>query len=217
MSHGTAISVVIVEDHELMAGALDSALSAHPRLHVAGHAVTAADGYELISRTRPSVVVVDFDLPDASGPEVARVVLEDFDGIEVVMLAGLSDGATLAEALDSGCSGYVEKKSHLDELIATIEAVAAGHVRVPRHMMDQLVEHLRPSAPTIGHDLTVREREVLGMLADGMSTIELVEKLVVSVHTVRNHVRNILTKLHAGSRLEAVAIATRAGLLRGDA
>ena len=84
---------------------------------------------------------------------------------------------------------------------------------VPQHLVEELAAHLRPRPPTLGADLTERELEVLRLLACGASTDEIVDELVISVHTVRNHIRNILTKLQARSRLEAVAVATRIGLL----
>ena len=101
-------------------------------------------------------------------------------------------------------------------LVAAIRAVMDGEVRVPPSVVDDLAAHLRPRSSTLGADLTPREREVLALLAKGRSTNQMVDDLVVSVHTVRNHIRNILTKLQARSRLEAVAIAIRLGLVETD-
>ena len=157
----------------------------------------------------------------AAGANQYRAFRFDADGaikaafpeIHVVMLTGFADGAALAGALEAGCAGFVSKGGRFDELLATIEAVHDGQVRVPQDLLEGLVTHLRPRSAEVGHDLTAREVEVLRMLADGWSTNEMMEHLIVSIHTVRNHIRNLLTKLHASSRLEAVAVATKAGLI----
>ncbi len=94
-----------------------------------------------------------------------------------------------------------------------IRAAAAGEIYVPQQLVEELAAHLRPRPPTLGADLTERELEVLQLLGRGSSTDEIVDALNISVHTVRNHIRNILTKLHARSRLEAVTVATRIGVL----
>jgi DNA-binding NarL/FixJ family response regulator len=133
------------------------------------------------------------------------------------MLTGYPSGDTLAAALEAGCSGFVTKNGSFSELVEAIRAVRAGQVRVPPELMTELAAHLRPHTPEVGADLTAREREVLQLLSEGCSTDEMVGRLFLSVHTVRNHIRNVLTKLHARSRLEAVAIASRAGLLGPDA
>jgi DNA-binding NarL/FixJ family response regulator len=157
--------------------------------------------------------VLDVRLPDGSGIdaiESLRVLAPD---VEIVVLTGFAEPALLARALEAGCAGFVSKGNRFEELIAAIEAVALGQVRVPPDLLDGLVIHLRPKEAKVGHDLTPRERQILEMLASGRSTTDMVSELVVSVHTVRNHVRNVLQKLHASSRLEAVAVATRVGLL----
>lgn len=208
-----AIRVAVVDDHELVAEALERAILAHPRIHFVGHAGTAAAGFMLVQAAQPDIVVMDLKLPDGSGVDVTRAIKAAFPAIDVVMLTGFADGATLANALEAGCAGFVSKAGRFDELLATIEAVHEGQVRVPQGLLEGLVTHLRPRSAAVGTDLTVREREVLRLLADGLSTSEMMEHLIVSIHTVRNHIRNLLTKLHASSRLEAVAVATRAGLI----
>lgn len=212
---GAQIRVVVIDDHELVAEALERAMSVHPRIHLVGRAGTAAEGLHLVHALVPDLVVMDFRLPDATGVEATRELRRAHPEMDVVMLTGFADGATLAGALEAGCAGFVSKQGRFDELLAAIEAVHAGQVKVPTELLEGLVTHLRPR-PSIGHDLTSREREVLRLLAAGHSTSDMVEHLVVSVHTVRNHIRNLLVKLHASSRLEAVAVATRANLLNGE-
>jgi DNA-binding NarL/FixJ family response regulator len=208
-----AASVLIVDDHELIAQALTRTLNDESDLHVVGHELTVAGAVEAARRLHPDLVLMDFELPDGQGTDGAVTIKRENPTTEVVMLTGFADAAVLAAALESGCSGFVSKEGNLRDLADAIRGVLAGEVRVPQNLVVELAAYLRPQPPTIGFDLTPRELEVLALLADGHSTEALVQKLFLSVHTVRNHVRNILSKLNAQSRLEAVAIATKQGLL----
>ena len=183
---------------------------------VVGCAGSVAAAVDAALELQPDVVLMDFRLPDGTGAEAATLIRAACTEIDVVMLTGQSGGAILAQALEAGCSGFVSKEGRFDELVETIRAVVRGEVRVPRSLVDDLAKHLRPRPQSLGNDLTAREREVLALLAAGHSTYQMVTELVLSVHTVRNHVRNILTKLHSNSRLEAVAVATRLSLLSDD-
>ncbi len=219
MSDGTldpqSITVVVIDDHELLIDAVERSLRSHPVLLVIGRARDIASGVAVVSELQPDIVVLDLRLPDGSGIDAITVLKQVAPDVEIVVLTGFADSASLARALEAGCAGFVSKGDRLDELIAAVEAVADGQVRVPPELLHGLVGHLRPKGDRLGHDLTAREREILQLLAAGRSTTDMVGELVVSVHTVRNHVRNVLQKLNASSRLEAVAVATRAGLLAG--
>ena len=212
-SERTGAIRIVVDDHELVADALVRAFEFEPDLEMVGVATSAGGGVELVRRMRPDVVVMDVRLPDGSGIDATAAIKAEFPDIEVVMLTGFADGAVLARALEAGCSGFVAKEGRFTELIVTVRAVTSGQVHVPPHLLDGLVAHLRPRQSGLGTDLTGRELEVLRLLASGRSTKAMVEELALSVHTVRNHVRNVLAKLRSTSRLEAVAVATRHGLL----
>lgn len=206
-------TVLIVDDHELVAQALHRVLQAEAGLQIIGHELTVAGAIRTAREQRPDVILMDFDLPDGQGTDATAIIKRELPDTEIVMLTGWTDGGVLAAALESGCSGFVAKNGNLGELVGAIRGVLAGEVRVPQHLIAELTTYLRPRPVTIGSDLTRRELEVLRLLADGKSTGAIVQELVVSIHTVRNHVRNILMKLNAQSRLEAVAIATRHGFL----
>jgi DNA-binding NarL/FixJ family response regulator len=208
-----AATVLVVDDHELVAEALARALDIEPDLVVVGRSASVAEAVRAARELHPDVVLMDFQLPDGRGTDATARIKHERPQTEVVMLTGLAEGAVLAAALESGCSGFVTKSGSFRELPSTIRGVLAGEVRIPPSMMHQLAAHLRPRPAAVGIDLTKREVEVLRLLADGKSTNAIVQELFLSVHTVRNHVRSILTKLNAKSRLEAVAVATREGLL----
>jgi DNA-binding NarL/FixJ family response regulator len=201
------ISVVVVDDHEMVAEALFHALADEPDIEVVGRAGTAPAALAVARQERPDVVVVDTSLPGGSGADLMTGLLQQVPGTSVVALGALDDPKERASALEAGASAFVWKGQRVDALLHAIRAAPSG-------------VHERP-APTpagpggeLGSDLTAREREVLGLLAEGLSTDEIVQRLVLSPHTVRNHIRSVLAKLRAHSRLEAVAIAARAGVIR---
>ncbi len=160
----------------------------------------------------PDVTVMDYALPDGTGVTATERLLVERPGSNVVMLTGNSSGATLAAALEAGCCGFVSKEGRFGNLVHAIRAAANGEIAVPQELVDELTSHLRRRPPTLGDDLTARELEILGLLAGGASTEDMVRELGLSVHTVRNHIRNVLMKLQCRSRLEAVVVATRLGL-----
>jgi DNA-binding NarL/FixJ family response regulator len=156
---------------------------------------------------------MDYGLPDGTGADAARRIKANQPEIEIVMMTGVTGGAVLAEALEAGCSGFVPKQSHYSMLIYAIQGVIDGQVQVPPDLMAELIAHLRQRPAAQGSDLTSRELELLRLVAAGKSTIAISSELFLSVHTVRNHIARILTKLQAHTRLEAVAVAVRHGLI----
>ena len=193
--------------------ALRQTLERSDDLQVVGSASTIAEGARLAREHRPDVVVIDFHLPDGDGAEGTRQILSDRPDAAVIMLTGSPDAPTAAAALEAGCIGFVAKDAAVDELVRAIRGGAAGEVVVPPELLAELVTRVRPARAALGDDLTDRELEVLQLLVSGRSTTEIVDELVLSTHTVRNHIRNILNKLQAHSRLEAVAIAIRIGIV----
>jgi DNA-binding NarL/FixJ family response regulator len=209
--------LLVVEDHDLVAESLGRALGEEHDLEVVGVVDTVRAALQAAVDLRPDVVVMDYFLPDGTGTEATVLIKSELPRTEIVMLTGMATGACLSDALDAGCSGFVTKDGPFVNLVDTVRAVLAGEVRVPQHLAPDLAAQPgpqpRPRSPRLGSDLTARELEVLGMLADGRSTTEIAGELHLSVHTVRNHIRNVLAKLQARTRLEAVAVATRLGLV----
>lgn len=207
------ISVLIVDDHEMVADALRQALDRTDDVHVVGSAATVAECLRMAKQHSPALVLMDHHLPDGTGVEATRQLLADLPEVIVVMLTGSADAPTATAALEAGCTGFVSKDESMNDLVRSIRKAVAGEVVVPPELVSALVAHVRPGHTDLGADLTEREQEVLALLGRGCSTDEIVAQLVLSPHTVRNHIRNVLTKLNAHSRLEGVAIAGRAGIL----
>lgn len=205
-----AISVVIVEDHAAVAESLATALSGVDGIDVIDTAGDLQSGLSIVGARRPHVVLMDAALPDGDGAEAAPAVQDRSSGTAVVVLSGSLYPSTAVRAVRSGAAGYVSKVAALGDIIEAVRTAAGGGTTfTPEQIHAAFTEDPGDDATS----LTDRELEVLQLLADGRSTEEMTELLTLSIHTVRNHVGNLLAKLGVGSRLEAVAVAHRRGLV----
>ncbi|HWC32186.1 MAG TPA: response regulator transcription factor, partial [Actinomycetota bacterium] len=168
------------------------------------------DGRRMLAETRPDVLLLDELLPDGSGIDAAADLSEVVPGMRILILTSVEDDRVVAAAMQNGCSGVVTKDRPLEELLRAIRAVARG-----QSVFDAaaLIGPARNSTGP-GSDLTPREHDVLRLLADGVSNAEIASRLGLSLNTVRNYIQTILGKLDAHSKLEAVAIAARRGLVQ---
>lgn len=203
--------VAIVEDHSMVAEGFARLIAAEPDLECVGIAATLAEAIPLVEHTSPDVVLMDFHLPDGDGSQGTRDVLARRPSTKVMMLSGAHGDDLVARAIEAGCSGFLKKTRPASDIITSIRAVARGELVVSANELAGVLERFRSGA--VGERLTAREREVLRHLAQGQSNEDIATELYVSIHTVRNHVQNILTKLNAHSKLSAVAIAMRLGIL----
>ncbi len=199
--------LAIVDDHELLREGLESML-ADGDLEVVGSAGNVAAALDLVEHGQPDVVLVDIGLPDGSGIELTRRLLDARPQLRVVIYTGASDAELLYEGLDSGAHGYVLKAGPMHELAAAIVQVAGGGTYVdPR--LDRILLSERATARV--SQLSPREREVLHLMAEGRTADGVADALGVSVETVRTHVRNAIRKLQARNRVHAIAIALQRG------
>jgi len=205
--------VLLVDDHEMFAQGLARLLEVEDDITVVGTASGAHDAREAVLREPPDIVLMDYRLADGDGAEATAMIKAESPMTKVVMLTAVSDDAVLLAAIEAGCSGFVSKTNAVEEVVAAVRAAHAGEALISPAMLARLLPKLRRSSEPSGAELTSRELEVLTLLAEGLANQAIAEKLTVSVHTVRNHVQNILTKLKAHSKLEAVAIAVRRGLI----
>jgi DNA-binding NarL/FixJ family response regulator len=186
-------------------------ISAESDLECVGIAATLAEAVPLIERTAPDVVLMDFNLPDGDGSQGTRDVLAVRPSTRVMILSGAHGHDLIARAVEAGCSGFLRKTRPASDVVASIRAVARGDLVVSADEFAGVLQGLRSGA--IGDSLTAREREILRHLARGESNEDIAKELYVSLHTVRNHVQNLLAKLNAHSKLSAVAIAMRLGII----
>ena len=216
MSEDGAIRVLLVDDHRMVADALSEVLAANEDIELLGTASRASEAIAMAAALRPDVVLMDYQLPDQDGVAATRAIKEKRPGTRVVMLTSFDEDAILVAAIEAGCSGFVTKQGALEEVVAAVRLAGAGEAVVSPDMLARLLPHLhrvRVGDGSMG-PLTPREREVLELLAEGISNRAIAERLVLSVNTVRNHVQSVLSKLGAHSKLEAVTAAVRDGLIR---
>lgn len=205
-----SISVLIVEDHRMVAEGLSRALSAEPDIDVVGTAATLAEAHPLVRRLHPDVVLMDYRLPDGDGITATRHIHTAQPSTRVVILTASDDATVLADALEAGCSGYVTKDRSVLDMVAAVRAAHRGTWTVSGATLGALLQRARRPAV----DLTAREAEVLELMGEGLTNAAMAARLDISVNTVRNHVQSLIAKLGAHSKLEAVAIALRDGLIR---
>jgi len=208
------VRVLLCDDHVIFAEALAGLLKGEG-IDVVGIASSVATAVSETAARKPDVVLMDYELPDGDGVAATATIKAMLPSTQVVLLTSNADEDVLVSAIEAGASGYITKHKPAAEVIAAVRAAADGEMLVSSDMLARLLPRVTQRRATrVGHDLTAREREVLELLVDGTPNNELAERMGISRNTVRNHVQNLLNKLGVHSRLEAVALATREGLVR---
>jgi DNA-binding NarL/FixJ family response regulator len=202
------ITVLIADDHEVVREGLRLALSRSPKIRVIGEAADGRSAVALTERRRPDVVIMDLRMPDMDGLEATEVLLERVPETAVLIFTAYGERSLLQRGLESGARGYILKETPHETLIRAIEKLVAGDTFVDPGLMAEFV-----SGRAQAEILTPREREILQLLADGMSNADVATQLFISQETVKSHVRHILAKLEADTRTHAVAIALREAII----
>jgi DNA-binding NarL/FixJ family response regulator len=213
-----AIRVMVVDDHAIVRRGLLAYVDTVPTLRVIGE---AADGQQALTQLRqwqtlgepmPDVVLMDLQMPRMGGVEATEAIVRTHPGVKVVVLSSFGEVERVHAALAAGAAGYLLKDADPDEVATAIRAAAAGEVHLDSAVARQLTR--RMAAPHVGlTSLTVREREILTLVAQGHSNRDIAERLVISERTARTHVSNVLTKLQLSSRTQAALLAIREGLI----
>lgn len=211
-----ATRVLLVDDHEVVRVGLRTVLGMETDLDVVGEASSGEQAVELAERLRPEVVLMDVRMEGMDGIETCRVVREVSPATRVIMLTSFADEEAVFAAILAGAAGYLLKNTGRAELLRAVRAVARGEAlldpAVTRSVTDRLVRlAARSRADEI--PLSEREKEVLVLVAQGMTNKEIAAQLIVSEKTARNHVSHILEKLGFSRRSEAAAYAVKSGLL----
>jgi DNA-binding NarL/FixJ family response regulator len=208
-----SVSVLIVDDHLMFAESLARLLSDEAGIQVLGIAVSGSQAIALADRLQPQVVLVDYQLPEQDGVEITAQLKQRSPQTMVVMLTGSADDRVLLAAIEAGCSGFLTKDRAAVEVAAAVRAVAAGEALISPAMLARLLPKLNRTHRVAGSDLTDREREVLVLLSRGLTNKVIASELFLSVNTIRNYVQSILTKLGTHSKLEAVSMSVREGII----
>jgi two-component system response regulator DevR len=203
-------TVFLVDDHEVVRRGVAGIIDAEPDLRVVGESATVRDTLPRVAATRPDVVVLDVRLPDGSGIDACRAIRAAFPEIACLMLTAYDEEVASAAALLAGAAGYVLKDVRGQTLVADIRRAAAGERLLPTHARVRVVERLTASVPDDQPELTLRERQVLDHIAEGLTNRQIGELLGLAEKTVKNYVSALLTKLGLERRTQAAVY--RAGL-----
>jgi len=215
------IRILIADDHAMFREGLRALFAALSDIEVVGEAANGAAAVTQATTLQPDVVLMDINMPDLNGIEATRQILATQSGMGIIMVTMLEDDASVFAAMRAGARGYVLKGAHHDEILQAIRAVAAGQAvfgpAIATRMMN-FFQGLHNPASQSGNaaqafpELTEREREVLVLIAQGISNKDIAEKLVISMKTVSNHITNIFSKLQVADRAQAIIRARDAGL-----
>ena len=207
------LRVLVCDDHALFRRGLQMVLDQEEDLELVGE---ASDGVEVLTKAQelmPDVILMDVRMPKRSGIEAASDIKETLPHVKILMLTISDEEADLYEAIKAGASGYLLKEIPIEEVADAIRSVWAGQSRISPSMASKLLTEFaamskdKPQMPA--PRLTEREMEVLRLVAQGLNNRDIAKKLFISENTVKNHIRNILEKLHLHSRMEAVVYAVR--------
>jgi DNA-binding NarL/FixJ family response regulator len=206
--------IVVVDDHGLFRSGLITLIDSMPFYQVVGEAESGEDALGVISDTDPDLVLIDVNMPGMGGIELVRALRETGDSLDLVMLTISRQEEDLLGAIRAGADGYILKNAEPDELREMLDAVQADQSVISPELTGAVFKvvrtgHLEDPAEM----LTPREKDVLRCLADGLTTAQTAEKLVISGNTVKTHVRHILEKLEVSNRAEAVSVAIKRGVL----
>ncbi len=205
--------VVVVDDHPLVRQGVTDVVRSEPGFEVVGEAARAEEAFELVTRVEPDVVVLDVAMPGKDGPELAADLLRVQPGLRIIFLTMHDDDLTLRRAVALNADGFVIKSAAAKELGQALQAVAEGGSYFSPSIARRVMNLARDPGRDTSAQLSDRELEILGLLAEGARPKEVAEQLFLSVKTVKNHLTSIYAKLGVESAAQAVATAYRRGLV----
>ncbi len=210
------IRVLIADDHTLFRDGLRALLASIPDIEVVGEASSGRDVLIRSVELQPDVILMDIQMPDMNGIEATRQILRTSPHVGIIVLTMFKDDDSVFAAMRAGARGYVLKGADQAVLLRALRAVASGESLFSPEIAQRLIvffANLEPtSRPELFPELTDREREILGLIAQGRTNAEIAERLVISLKTVRNHVSNIFSKLQVTDRAQAAIRAREVGL-----
>jgi len=203
-----AIRILTVDDHPLMRAGVASFLATEPGLQVVAEAANGEEALEKYRELRPDLVLMDLSMPVMDGLEATHAILEEFPDARIIVLTTYAGDEDVHRALDAGARGYLLKDMLVADVLKVIRSVIAGRRGIPPAIAATLAQH----TPRIA--LTPRETEVISLIATGLTNGEIAQRIGRTEETVKVHVKNILRKLNAQDRTEAVTNAVRRGFIR---
>lgn len=201
------IKLAIVEDNTALRQSLEQLFNRTPDMKCVASLNNLLNVVSEFQKTEPGIVLMDIGLPGINGIEGVRTVKSNFENIQVIMFTVFEDDEKIFEAIRSGASGYLLKKTPPEEILEAIKELYDGGAPMSPSIARKVIQafQAKPSSVLEDHQLTTREKEILYALVDGLSYKKISEKYFVSIHTVRSHISSIYEKLHVNSKAQAVA------------
>jgi len=217
----TAQSILVIDDHVLFRDGLISLFKSTLDFYVIDQAGTVKEGIEKAFYHKPNIILMDFSLPDGTGLDATRAILEELPDCKIIFLTVFETDENLLMAIRLGAKGYMLKNVSSSSLISSLQALAQGEIAMSRKMMSRVVEYSRtiplPPSNDLISKLSPREIDILCELQDGMSNLEIAQKFYLSENTVKHHIHSILEKLGVENRRQAGDIARQVGLKKTKA
>jgi DNA-binding NarL/FixJ family response regulator len=207
VSEPRPIKILIVDDHPMLREGVAAVLGCEDDMQIVGEAASGIEALALFRTLNPDITLMDLQMPGMNGVEAIRAIRKEKSDARIIVLTTYSGDMLASRALKAGASGYLLKNTLKDELAETIRAVHSGRRRVPPEIAAEIAEHLSDE------HLSDREIDVLSRVARGLSNKEVARELSISGGTVNAHVKNILLKLHAHDRTQAVTVALKRGII----
>jgi DNA-binding NarL/FixJ family response regulator len=207
MKDGVKVRILVADDHFVVRMGLTALVNTEPDLEVVGEAVDGAQAVTAYDKLRPDLVLMDLRMPIKDGVWATAEIKSKHPNARVLMLTTFDGDTDIHRAIEAGAQGYVLKNSTGDKLIPALRAVAAGQRWIPKEIATRLASR------NLFEDLTPRELQVLEQMAKGFANKEIADVLKITGHTVKDHLKSILGKLHVADRTEAVTVAIQRGII----
>lgn len=208
MSETRPVRVMLVDDHTVVRSGLGAVLMAYDDMELVGEASDGEEAVRVCERTRPDVILMDLLMPKMDGVAATQAIMKACPQMKIIALTSFKEKEYVEGALKAGATGYLLKNVSAEELVSAIRKAASGQPSLSPEAAQVLIKKMNePSEPA--YELTDRERDILKLMVEGLSNADIAERLIVSQSTVKFHVSNVLSKLEATSRTEAVAIAMK--------
>ena len=211
------ITILLADDHEVVRQGVRALLEAHPEFDVVGEANNGIEAVTMVEEYVPDVVLMDLIMPGMDGVEATRRIKNVSPRTQIVVLTSYHEDEHIFPALKAGAISYLLKDMKMDELVEAIKKAALGDAVLHPHVAARVIDEIqgkKEDAFQPHSDLTSRELEILKLIAGGSNNTEIAEQLVISMHTVKGHVSNILSKLHLADRTQAAVYAWQKGVVR---
>jgi len=207
MKNGAKIRILVADDHFVVRMGLTALVNTEPDLEVVGEAVDGAQAVSAFDKHKPDLVLMDLRMPVKDGVRATAEIKAKHPNARVLMLTTFDGDTDIHRAMEAGAQGYVLKNTTGDKLIPALRAVAAGQKWIPKEIA------MRLASRNLFEDLTPRELQVLEQMAKGLANKEIADVLKITGHTVKDHLKSILGKLHVADRTEAVTVALQRGII----